>query len=89
MCTETLIENIRKAEQYKILIWLKVVRESPAISHLFFADDNLVVCKAQKNEYQTILHILKDYGNVSGQQISLAKSSLQFGRKIGDTCKIY
>ena len=69
LCTEALIANIKKAERMKQLTGLKVARSCPAISHLLFADDSLFFCKANKEECQTILRILKEYEKVSGQQI--------------------
>lgn len=61
MCTEALIGNIKKTEREKQLTRLKVEKACPSIYHLQFADDNLFSCKATKEEYQTILRIVKDY----------------------------
>ena len=85
LCTEALITNIQKAEREKQLPGMKVARACPAISH--FADDSLFFCKANKEECQTILRILKDYEAVSGQQINFQKSSIQFGHKIEETSR--
>ena len=70
MCTETLIKHIKKPERVKQLTGMKVARACPAVSYLLFADDSLFFCKANKEECQTILRILKDYEVVSGQQIN-------------------
>ena len=85
MCTEALIANIKKAEREKQLTGMKVARASPSISHMLFAYDSLLFCKAQKEECQTILRILKEYKVVSGQSISFQKSSIQFGHNIEET----
>ena len=82
MCTEALVANIKKAKRNKQLTGLKVARACPPISHLLFADDSLFFCKAQKEECQTIIRILKEYEGVSGQQINFEKSSVQFGHKL-------
>ena len=63
---------------------IKVARACPSISHLLFADDSLFLCKAKREECQTILRILKEYEVVSGQQINFEKSSIQFGHKIDE-----
>ena len=81
MCTKALIANIKKAEREKQLMGMKVARACPPISHLLFADDSLFFCKAQKDECQTILRILKEYKMISGQLINFQKSSIQFGHK--------
>lgn len=75
MCTEALIENIKKAEREKKLTGIKVARTSPSIFHRLFADDSLLFCKAQRDECETILRILKAYELVSGQLINFQKSS--------------
>ena len=77
MCTEALVSNIKKAEREKQLTCIKVARGSPQISHLLFADDSLFLCKAQREECQTILWILKKY-----EVVSVSRSSIQFGHKI-------
>ena len=66
MCTEALIENIKKAERGKQLTGMKVARACPSIFHMVFADDSIFVCKAQKEECHTILRTLKEYEEVSG-----------------------
>ena len=88
LCTEALIANIRKNEEEKLLTGLKIARGSPAISHLLFADDNLFFCKANRQECETILQILKDYERASGQHINFLKSSLQFGHKVPDAVRL-
>ena len=82
MCTEDLIANIKKAERETNLTGMKVARACPSISHLLFADDSLFFCKAQREECQTILRILTEYEEVSGQLINFQKSSIQFRHKI-------
>ena len=87
MCTEALIVNIKKAERERHLTGMKVARACPSISHLLFTDDSLFFCKAQKEECQTILKILKEYEVVSGQLINFDKFSIQFGHKIEEPFK--
>ena len=79
--------NIKKAERVKQLTGMKVARACPAISHLLFADDSHFFCKANREECQTILRILKEYEAVSGQQINFQKSSIQFGHKIEESSR--
>ena len=64
-----------------------MARACPSISHLFFADDSLFFCKAQKEECHTILRILKEYEKASGQLINFDKSSIQFGHKIEESVR--
>ena len=85
ICIEALIANIKQAERGKRLPGMKVVRACPSISHLLFAEDSLFFCKAQKEEYLTILRILKEFEVVSGQLINFQKSSIQFEHKIEES----
>ncbi|XP_023633877.1 uncharacterized protein LOC111829331 [Capsella rubella] len=79
LCTEVLIANIRKA---KLITGIKVANKCPQVSHLLFADDSLFFCRAVSDQCTVILGILRQYEEVSGQQINFAKSSVQFGHSV-------
>ncbi|KAG7567099.1 Ribonuclease H-like superfamily [Arabidopsis thaliana x Arabidopsis arenosa] len=87
LCTEVLIANIRKAEREKLITGIKIANASPSVSHRLFADDSLFFCKANKDQCEVILGILKKYEAVSGQQINFLKSSIQFGHKVDEDIK--
>ena len=50
----------------------------PRLSHLFFADDNLIFCKASIEERNTLQRILTVYEEASAQQLNRIKTSLFF-----------
>ncbi|CAN6551855.1 unnamed protein product [Malus baccata var. baccata] len=52
----------------------------PCISHLFFANDTLIYLQTNQRNCENILHILNKYCLASGQQMSLNKSYVYFGR---------
>ena len=87
LCNEALIANIKKAERGQQLTGMKVARACPSISQMLFADDSLFFSKAQKEECQTILRILKEYEAVLGQLINFDKSSIQFGYRIEESVR--
>ena len=57
---------------------MSIGRGCPIITHLFFADDNLVFCKAKDQECQKLVDILNSYEAASGQNINTDKSSVFF-----------
>ena len=64
-----------------------MARSCTPISHILFVGDSLFFCRAQKDECQTILRILKEYDELSGQLIIFLKSSIQFGYKIEESTR--
>lgn len=54
-------------------------RRAPKITHLSFADDLLVFCKANIREALAVDLVLKEYCSWSGQLVSKPKSSIYFG----------
>ena len=58
------------------------------ISHLFFADDNLLFCKVSSQECQHLIDILRLYEADSGQKINSDKSSMFFSPNTPEEKKI-
>ena len=50
----------------------------PCLSHLFFADDSLIFCKATMEECEVLQRVLSTYEKASGQQLNRSKTSLFF-----------
>ena len=57
---------------------IAICRGGPKLSHLFFADDNLIFCKASLADCDALQGILKVYEQALGQQLNRAKTSLFF-----------
>ena len=55
-------------------------RNSPRLTHLLFADDSLLFCRAIEQECTNILEILDVYGSCSGQQINRNKTTIFFSK---------
>ena len=69
---------IKKAVNDGSMERISVCRNGPCLSHLFFADDSLIFCKASIEECESLHRILKVYEYASGQQLNRAKTSLYF-----------
>lgn len=82
MCTEVLVQMLKRAEQAKKISGLRVARRALPVTHLLFADDSMMYCKGIEEELEQISHILQTYSMASGQRINYQKSSVYFGKNI-------
>ena len=59
-------------------------RNSPRLTHLLFANDSLLFCKATIQECQKVLDILDTYGKCSRQQIIRRKTTIFFSKSTSE-----
>ena len=78
LCAEGLFALIQSAVDRGQMEGVKICRGSPRLSHLFFADDSLIFCKAMLKECDELQRLLTVYEKASGQQLNRAKTSLFF-----------
>uniref|UniRef100_A0A803PDL7 Reverse transcriptase domain-containing protein n=1 Tax=Cannabis sativa TaxID=3483 RepID=A0A803PDL7_CANSA len=78
ICAEGLSAIIRRFEEKKCLHGCRVANRAPIISHLLFADDSYIYCKATNREADEVLRLLALFEKASGQQVNYAKSSVFF-----------
>ena len=60
------------------ILQIKKKKKKKKLSHLFFASDSLIFCKASLAERESLQRVLKVYEQASGQQLNWAKTSLFF-----------
>ena len=77
-CAEGLTALLRKAETDGIIRGVAASRGGPCISHLLFADDSLLFCRASVEECQQVISLLKLYKDALGQKVNTDKTSLFF-----------
>lgn len=66
---------------------MRINRNVPILSHIFFADDAILFMKAELNECRVILNVLNTYGKASGQCINYEKSGIFFSANMKDIDK--
>ncbi|XP_013601638.1 PREDICTED: uncharacterized protein LOC106309115 [Brassica oleracea var. oleracea] len=87
LCTEALVNVLNQSETQGKLHGIKLSSSCPAVHHLLFADDSLLMCDATVCENEEIKSYLKLYGDASGQVINTSKSSIIFGSGISQQQK--
>lgn len=78
LCSEGLTSLISHEEEAGNIQGVKVCRNAPSVSHLLFADDSLIIMRANSSNATSLYQALKDYCAASGQLVNLAKSSIFF-----------
>ena len=90
-CVEGLLALIRKATRSVQLNGVAACQRGPKISHIFFADDSIIFCRATIEECSTLEDILETYERSSSQQLNHEKTALFFSsntpQTIQDTIK--
>ena len=84
LCTEGLHGLISKATGQSEIRGYSLSRNSPRLTHLLFADDSLLFCRATTQECQKVLDILDTYGKCSGQQINRSKTTIFFSKSTSE-----
>ncbi|XP_056688032.1 uncharacterized protein [Spinacia oleracea] len=77
-CMDILGRMLSLGQDIKLFQGIKLAREAPKISHLFFADEAMVFFRATENSCTNIGGIIDRYCRISGQQLNLAKSFIKF-----------
>lgn len=85
ICAEGLSALLKREELNSNISGIKINNHYPTITHLFFANDNLIFFKASKKEGDNIKKVLQTYEQVLGQKINLEKSVVMVSKNISQT----
>ena len=80
LCTEGLNGMIKKAERRAKIHGYSLCRKGPKLTHLLFADDSLLFCRATMEECGKVLEISERYEEASGQKVNRSKTTLFFSK---------
>jgi hypothetical protein len=80
MCAEGLSSLLSRASQDGQISGVPISARGVKLSHLFFADDSLLFCRANFNEWGVVLKILQRYELASGQKLNSEKTSIYYSR---------
>ena len=79
-CIEGLNAILRKATVAEEIEGFSLCRRGPKITHLFFADDCLLLCRSNLAECEKIKELLAVYEAASGQMVNKDKTTLFFSK---------
>jgi hypothetical protein len=89
LCAEGLSSILHKAEREGRISGLAIATRGTKINNLFFADDNLLFCKANFVEWGNVQEILDVYEKASGQKLNREKTFIFFSKNTKQEFKEY
>ena len=87
LCSEGLNRMLQKATAEDCIRGFSLCKRGPKISHLFFADDSLLFCRASLLDLQVIQNILSLYEKASGQKLNREKTTIFFSKAVSEDTK--
>ena len=87
LCSEGLNRMLQRAVADDGIRGFSLCKRGPKISHLFFADDSLLFCRASLSDLQVIQNILSLYEKASGQKLNREKTTIFFNKAVKEDTK--
>jgi len=84
LCAEGLSALLRRLKARGDIHGVKVCRGVLLLTHLLFADDCFLFCRANNRESTKLKEILQTYEAASGQAVNFQKSEIMFSRNTPD-----
>ncbi|GAU46743.1 hypothetical protein TSUD_286030 [Trifolium subterraneum] len=87
LVTECLTALIHQVVGRGDLHGVRICRGAPEVSHLLFADDCFLFCRANVAEVNELTRILQTYETTSGHEVNLLKSEVFISRNMSQAAK--
>ena len=81
LCADAFSMLLIKAEKEISIHGVKICKNAPSISHLFFADDSILFARASLQECSKIADIISLYERASGQKVNLSRRKWLLAKK--------
>jgi len=88
LCSEGLNRLIQKVSSDDLIRGFSLCRVGPRITHLFFANDSLLLCHANMGDLQVIQDILTLYEHASRKQVDRGKTIMFFSKAVPEKRKL-
>ncbi|XP_059441970.1 uncharacterized protein LOC132174312 [Corylus avellana] len=80
ICAEALSALLSTGTEVGLLTGVPTSRRGSRLSHLFFADDSLLFCRATIEQWNCLTNALKAYEDALGQRLNNVKTSIYFSK---------
>ena len=78
ICSKGLHSLLQQAAESNQIQGVSTCKKGPRLTHLFFADDSVIFCRASLVECHKLQGLLECYEKASGQQLNRSKTGLFF-----------
>ena len=80
ICSKGLHSLLQQATESNQIQGVSTCKKGPRLTHLFFADDSVIFCRASLVECHRLQGLLECYEKASGQQLNRSKTGLFFSK---------
>ena len=87
LCTEGLHALIKNSARNGEIKGFSLCKRGPKLTHLFFADDNLLFCRSTVEDCTIVLKLLCEYESWLGQKINKEKTAIFFSKSTIEEAK--
>ena len=82
LALDSLTYLLKKAKTEGWIKGMKFGAEVPSLTYMLFADDVIILAKAEKQKMYHIMEIVNTFSSASGQKVNIHKSGFIFGKNV-------